>query len=74
MTNRIFNDDNLEILRNQEYFSFAGVDLIYLDLPAHCRYTEEECSVIAPRLLDTAADHTVACFLYDHESDSESQT
>ena len=33
MTNRLFYGDNLEILRNQEYFPNECVDLIYLDPP-----------------------------------------
>ena len=33
MQNRLFYGDNLEILRNREYFGDACVDLIYLDPP-----------------------------------------
>ena len=33
MTNRMYYGDNLEILRNQEYFPNEYVDLIYLDPP-----------------------------------------
>ncbi len=33
MTNRLYYGDNLEILRNREYFPDACVDLIYLDPP-----------------------------------------
>ena len=31
MKNRLYYGDNLEILRNQEYFPYECVDLIYLD-------------------------------------------
>ncbi len=33
MNNRLYYGDNLEILRNHEYFPDACVDLIYLDPP-----------------------------------------
>ena len=33
MTNRLYYGDNLEILRNREYFPDGCVDLIYLDPP-----------------------------------------
>ena len=33
MTNRLYYGDNLEILRNREYFADESVDLIYLDPP-----------------------------------------
>ena len=33
MKNRLYYGDNLEILRNREYFPDECVDLIYLDPP-----------------------------------------
>ncbi len=33
MKNKLYYGDNLEILRNQEYFADDSVDLIYLDPP-----------------------------------------
>ena len=33
MSNRLYYGDNLEILRNREYFPDECVDLIYLDPP-----------------------------------------
>ena len=33
MTNRLFYGDNLDVLRNREYFPDACVDLVYLDPP-----------------------------------------
>ena len=36
MNNRLYYGDNLEILRNREYFPDECVDLIYLDPPFNC--------------------------------------
>ena len=42
MNNRLYYGDNLEILRNREYFPDECVDLIYLDPPFKCP-TLTEC-------------------------------
>ena len=41
MKNRLYYGDNLEILRNCEYFSDECVDLIYLDAVFNCLMVAE---------------------------------